>query len=45
MARKEMMQFMKEYELADRAQMFMYLRLKHIVPATTRRRLAKQQKA
>jgi uncharacterized damage-inducible protein DinB len=45
MVRKEMIQFMKEHELAHRAQMFMCLRLKHIVPAATRRRLAKQQKA
>lgn len=43
--RLEMIQFTKEHELTHRAQMFMYLRLKNIVPATTRRRLAKQQKA
>ena len=43
--RLEMIQFAKEHELTHRAQMFMYLRLKNIVPATTRRRLAKQQKA
>jgi len=42
--RLEMIQFAKEHELTHRAQMFMYLRLKNIVPATTRRRLAKQQK-
>jgi uncharacterized damage-inducible protein DinB len=43
--RLEMVQFTKEHELTHRSQMFMYLRLKNIVPATTRRRLAKQQKA
>jgi uncharacterized damage-inducible protein DinB len=43
--RLEMIQFTKEHELTHRAQLFMYLRLKNIVPATTRRRLAKQQKA
>ena len=31
-----------EYELTHRAQLFLYLRLKGIVPATTRRRLAQQ---
>jgi uncharacterized damage-inducible protein DinB len=40
--RLEMVQFIKEHELTHRAQLFMYLRLKGIVPATTRRRLAKQ---
>ena len=40
--RLEMLQFTKEHELTHRAQLFMYLRLKGIVPATTRRRLAKQ---
>ena len=39
--RLEMLQFVKEHELTHRAQLFMYLRLKGIVPATTRRRLAK----
>ncbi len=43
--RLEMVQFVKEHELTHRAQLFLYLRLKGIVPATTRRRLAKQQKA
>jgi hypothetical protein len=43
--RLEMVQFAKEHELTHRAQMFMYLRLKNLVPATTRRRLAKQQRA
>ena len=40
--RLEMVQYVKEHELTHRAQLFMYLRLKGIVPATTRRRLAKQ---
>ena len=43
--RLEMVQFVKEHELTHRSQLFLYLRLKGIVPATTRRRLAKQQKA
>src|SRR5262245_31231896 len=38
--RLEMVQFIKEHELTHRSQMFLYLRLKGIVPATTRRRLA-----
>jgi uncharacterized damage-inducible protein DinB len=37
----EMLQFVKEHELTHRAQMFLYLRMKGIVPATTRRRQAK----
>lgn len=40
--RLEMLQFVKEHELTHRAQLFMDLRLKGIVPATTRRRLARQ---
>lgn len=40
--RLEMLQFVKEHELTHRAQLFMYLRLKGMVPATTRRRLAAQ---
>jgi len=40
--RLEMLQMIKEHELTHRAQLFLYLRLKGIVPATTRRRLAKQ---
>jgi uncharacterized damage-inducible protein DinB len=40
--RLEMLQFVKEHELTHRQQLFMYLRLKGIVPATTRRRLAAQ---
>jgi len=40
--RLEMVQWVKEHELTHRSQLFMYLRLKGIVPATTRRRTAKQ---
>ncbi len=40
--RLEMLQFVKEHELTHRSQMFMYLRLKGLVPATTRRRQAKK---
>jgi uncharacterized damage-inducible protein DinB len=43
--RLEMLQFIKEHELTHRSQMFMYLRLKGVVPATTRRRQAKQKSA
>jgi uncharacterized damage-inducible protein DinB len=43
--RLETLQFTKEHELTHRSQMFLYLRMKNIVPATTRRRTAKQQKA
>ena len=43
--RLEMLQFIKEHELTHRSQMFLYLRLKGIVPATTRRRQAAQKKA
>ncbi len=39
--RLEMLQFVKEHELTHRAQLFMYLRMKGIVPPTTQRRLAK----
>ncbi|HYL36250.1 MAG TPA: DinB family protein [Bryobacteraceae bacterium] len=38
--RLEMLQLLKEHELTHRSQLFMYLRLKGIVPATTRRRQA-----
>ena len=38
--RLEMLQFAKEHELTHRAQLFMMLRLKGMVPPTTRRRLA-----
>jgi uncharacterized damage-inducible protein DinB len=40
--RLEMLQFVKEHELTHRSQLFVYLRMKGIVPSTTRRRLAKQ---
>ena len=40
--RLEMMQMIKEHEMTHRAHMFLCLRMKGIVPATTRRRLAKQ---
>jgi uncharacterized damage-inducible protein DinB len=40
--RLEMLQFIKEHEVAHRAQLFLYLRLKGIVPVTTRRRQAKK---
>ncbi len=40
--RLEMLQFVKEHELTHRQQLFLYLRMKGLVPATTRRRLAKQ---
>lgn len=40
--RLEMLQFVKEHELTHRSQLFLYLRLKGIVPPTTRRRLAKK---
>jgi uncharacterized damage-inducible protein DinB len=42
LTRLEMLQFVKEHELTHRAQLFLYLRMKGIVPATTRRRMAKQ---
>lgn len=40
--RLEMLQLLKEHEMTHRATMFVYLRMKGIVPATTRRRMAKQ---
>jgi uncharacterized damage-inducible protein DinB len=40
--RMEMLQYVKEHELTHRAQLFLYLRLKGIVPVTTRRRQAKK---
>ncbi len=40
--RMEMVQFVKEHEMTHRAQLFAYMRLKGLVPATTRRRLARQ---
>lgn len=39
--RMEMLQMVKEHELTHRAQLFLCLRLKGIVPPTTRRRQAK----
>lgn len=42
LTRMEMLQFLKEHELTHRSQLFVYLRLKGMVPATTRRRLARQ---
>jgi len=38
--RLEMLQTIKEHEIAHRSQLFLYLRLKGIVPVTTRRRRA-----
>lgn len=38
----EMLQYAKEHEITHRSQMFVYLRLKGVVPPTTRRRLAKK---
>jgi uncharacterized damage-inducible protein DinB len=43
--RLEMLQFVKEHELTHRAQLFLYMRMKGMAPATTRRRLAKQAAA
>lgn len=43
--RLEMLQTLKEHELTHRAQLFTYLRMRGIVPVTTRRRLAAQQHA
>jgi uncharacterized damage-inducible protein DinB len=40
--RLEMLQTIKEHELTHRAHLFMCLRMKGIVPATTRRRMAQQ---
>lgn len=42
MTRLEFMQFVKEHELTHRSQLFLYMRLKGMVPPTTRRRLAKK---
>jgi uncharacterized damage-inducible protein DinB len=38
LTRLEMLQTVKEHELTHRSQLFMYLRLKGVVPPTTRRR-------
>jgi uncharacterized damage-inducible protein DinB len=40
--RLEMLDMIKEHEMTHRAHMFLCLRMKGIVPATTRRRLAQQ---
>jgi len=40
LTRLEMMQFVKEHELAHRMQLFMYLRLNGLVPPTTQRKMA-----
>ncbi len=40
--RLEMLQMLKEHELTHRAQLYLCLRMKGIVPATTRRRMARQ---
>jgi hypothetical protein len=41
-SRLEMLQTIKEHELTHRAHLFLCLRMKGIVPATTKRRLAAQ---
>jgi len=41
LTRLEMLQWVKEHELAHRQQLFTYMRMKGIVPATTRRRQAR----
>jgi uncharacterized damage-inducible protein DinB len=40
--RLEMLQMLKEHELTHRAFLFLCMRMKGLVPATTRRRMAKQ---
>ena len=40
LTRLEMLQFVKEHELTHRSQLFMLMRMKGIVPPTTRRRMA-----
>jgi uncharacterized damage-inducible protein DinB len=40
--RLEMLQMLKEHELMHRALLFLYMRMKGLTPATTRRRMAKQ---
>ena len=42
LTRLEFLQSIKEHELTHRAQLFAYMRLKGLVPSTTRRRQAKQ---
>jgi uncharacterized damage-inducible protein DinB len=41
----EFLQFLKEHELTHRSQMFMFLRLRGIVPPTTRRRETARRQA
>lgn len=43
LTRLEMLGWIKEHELTHRSQLFLYLRLKGVVPVTTRRRLARQR--
>jgi uncharacterized damage-inducible protein DinB len=40
--RLELVQLLKEHELTHRQQLFVYLRLKGLTPATTRRRVARE---
>jgi uncharacterized damage-inducible protein DinB len=40
--RLEMLQFVKEHELTHRSQLFLYLRLRNVVPPTTRRKMAQK---
>lgn len=40
--RMELVQMVKEHEMTHRSQMFVYLRLKGLVPSTTRQRQARQ---
>lgn len=42
LTRLEMLEFVKDHELAHRAQLFLYLRLNGVVPPTTRRKLARK---
>lgn len=42
LTRLEFLQWIKEHELTHRQQLFMYLRLKGLTPATTRKRQARQ---
>ena len=42
LTRLEMLQFVKEHELTHRSQLFLYLRLRDVVPPTTRRKLAQK---
>lgn len=42
LTRLEMLQFVKEHELAHRMQLFVYLRMNGVTPPTTRRKLARK---